>query len=186
MAVDEHLLDAEDKMEKAVEHLRSEFRAVRTGRASSGLVEHLKIDYYGAPTELRQLATISCPESLMIVIKPYDVSSVQTIVKAIQTSDLGITPSSDGKLIRLNVPPLSAERRKQLVHQLKDMSEQTRVTLRNIRRDTIKAIDAEEKSKAISEDEAKTGRDEATELVHKYEKVVDELLAAKSEEVLET
>ena len=83
MAVDEHLLDAEDKMEKAVEHLRSEFRAVRTGRASSGLVEHLKIDYYGAPTELRQLATISCPESLMIVIKPYDASSVQTIVKAV-------------------------------------------------------------------------------------------------------
>lgn len=185
MAAEDHLLEAEEKMERAVEHLKNEFRTVRTGRASAGLVEHLKVDYYGSPTELRQLATITCPESLLIVIKPYDPSGVGDIVKAIQTSDIGITPISDGKLVRLAVPPLSEERRRQIVHQLKDMSEQTRVALRNLRRDCIKAIDAELKAKTISEDEAKGGRDDATDLVHKYEKMVDEALQAKTKEVLE-
>ena len=185
MAVEDHLLEAEDKMEKAVEHLKNEFRTVRTGRASAGLVEHIKVDYYGAPTEIRQLATISVPEPLLIVIKPYDASSTQAMAKAIQASDLGITPNTDGKIIRLSVPPLSAERRKQLEHQLKDMAEQVRVSLRNVRRDAIKGIDADEKAKEASEDEAKRGRDDATDLVHKYEKQVDEALAAKSKEVLE-
>lgn len=186
MAVDDYLLEAEERMAKAADHLKSEFRTVRTGRASAGLVENLKVDYYGAPTDLRQMATISCPEPLLIAIKPYDPSSIQTIVKAIQASDIGITPSTDGKLVRLSVPPLSAERRTQLVHQLKDMAEQTRVALRNTRRDCIKAIDAEEKAKKIGEDDAKGGHDEATDLVHKYEKLVDGALEAKTKEVMET
>ena len=185
MAVEDHLLEAEDKMEKGVEHLRNEFRTVRTGRASAGLVEHIKVEYYGTQTELRQMATISVPEPLLIVIKPYDATSLGEISKAIQASDLGITPNSDGKLIRLAVPPLSEERRKQLVHQVKDMAEQTRVQLRNMRRDCIKAIDAEEKAKQISEDDAKGGHTEATDLVHKYEKLVDEALEAKSKEILD-
>lgn len=185
MAIDDHLLETEEKMEKAVEHLRNEFRTVRTGRASAGLVEHIKVDYYGAPTELRQLATISVPEPLLIVIKPYDATSIGDITKAIQASDLGITPNSDGKLIRLGMPPLSEERRKQLVHQIKDMAEQTRIKLRNMRRECIKVIDAEEKAKKISEDDAKGGHTEATDLVHKHEKQVDESLDAKSKEILE-
>ena len=186
MAVDDHLLEAEDKMERAVGHLKSEFRAMRTGRASAGLVEHIKVTYYGAPTELRQMATITCPEPLLIVIKPYDPSSVGDISKAIQASDLGITPSSDGKVIRLAVPPLSEERRKQISHQLKEMSEQARVSLRNTRRDGIKAIDAEKKAKAIGEDDAKKGHDDATDMVHTYEKLVDQALEAKTKEVMET
>lgn len=185
MAIEDHLLETEEKMEKAAEHLRNEFRTVRTGRASAGLVEHIKVDYYGAPTELRQLATLSVPEPLLIVIKPYDASSIGDIAKAIQTSDLGITPNSDGKLIRLAVPPLSEERRKQLVHQIKDMAEQTRVALRNMRRECIKAIDTEKKAKQISEDDAKGGHTEATDLVHKYEKQVDEAMEAKSKEILD-
>ena len=117
---------------------------------------------------------------------PYDPSSVQTITKAIQASELGITPATDGKVIRLSVPPLSEERRKQIVHQLKDMSEETRVALRNIRRDCIKAIDADEKAKAVGEDPAEKARDEATDLVHTYEEQVGAALEAKTNEVLET
>jgi ribosome recycling factor len=184
MAVDDHLLEAEERMEKSLERLKSEYRTVRTGRASAGLVEHMKIDYYGAPTELRQMATITCPDPLMIVIKPYDATSVNTIIKAIQTSDVGITPNSDGKVIRLQVPPLSEERRKQIVHQLKEMAEEVKVAMRNVRRDAIKAIDADLKAKTVSEDEAKDGKESATELIHKYEKLVDEALEIKTKEVL--
>lgn len=185
MAVEDHLMEAEDKMERAVEHLRNEFRTVRTGHASAGLVEHIKVDYYGTPTELRQLATITCPEPLLIVIKPYDAGSIGDISKAIQASDVGITPNSDGKIIRLAVPPLSEERRKQITHQLKDLAEHTRVSLRNVRRDCIKAIEAEKKNKEVGEDDAKRAEDEATDLVHKFEKQVDEALEAKTREVME-
>ncbi|HOI54035.1 MAG TPA: ribosome recycling factor [Phycisphaerae bacterium] len=184
MAVDDHLLEAEERMEKSLERLKSEYRTVRTGRASAGLVEHMKIDYYGTQTELRQMATITCPDPLMIVIKPYDASSVNTIAKAIQASDVGITPNSDGKVIRLQVPPLSEERRRQIVHQLKEMAEEVKVAMRNVRRDAIKAIDADLKAKTISEDDAKGGKDSATELIHKYEKLVDEALETKTKEVL--
>jgi ribosome recycling factor len=186
MAVDDHLLEAEERMEKAVDRLKGEYRTVRTGRASAGLVEHLKVDYYGSPTELRQMANISCPDALLIVIKPFDGSMTQTIVKAIQASEIGIAPSTDGKVIRLSVPPLSEERRRQIVHQLKEMAEEVRVALRNVRRDAIKAIDAEDKAKTASEDDIKRGEKEATELVHKYETMADDLLAAKTKEVLET
>jgi ribosome recycling factor len=182
---DDTLLDAEMRMQKAVDHLKQQFRTVRTGRASAGLVEHLRVDYYGSPTELRQLATISVPDPLMIVIKPFDPGSIGDIAKAIQTSDLGITPSIEAKVIRLSIPPLSEERRKQLVHQVKETAEETKVALRNIRRDAIKAIDAEEKSKDLSEDDARAARDQATELVHKYEEQVNEILQAKTNEVME-
>lgn len=185
MSVDDHLLEAEERMEKAVEHLKNEFRTVRTGRASSGLVEHLRVDYYGAPTELRSLAGITVPDPLVIAIKPYDAGSIGDIMKAIQTSDIGITPHSDGKIIRLQVPTLSQERRKQLVHQVKELAEETRVKLRNTRRDAIKDIEAAEKAKDATEDEAKKGKDEATNLVHKYEKLIDEALEAKTQEIME-
>lgn len=185
MPVDDILLEAEDKMQKAVEHLKAQFRTVRTGRASAGLVEHLKVEYYGSPTELRQLATITVPDPLMILIKPYDPGSVHDIAKGIQASDLGITPAVDGKVIRLTIPPLSEERRKQLVHQLKEMAEETKVALRNIRRDAIRQVDAEEKDKVLSEDDARGARDSATDLVHDYEKQADEALKHKTSEVME-
>lgn len=182
---DDILLDAEDRMAKTVEHLKEQFRTVRTGRASAGLVEHLKVDYYGSPTDLRQLATIGVPDPLMIVIKPYDPGSVGEITKAIQASDLGITPSVEGKIIRLSVPPLSEERRKQIAHQIKEMAEETKISLRNIRRDAIKQIDGEEKAKKSSEDEARDARDEATELVRTWEKEVDAALEHKTEQIME-
>jgi ribosome recycling factor len=182
---DDILLEAEDKMDKAVEHLRQQFRTVRTGRASAGLVEHLRVDYYGSPTELRQLAAITVPDPLMIVIKPYDPGSVGDISKGIQASDLGIMPMVEGKVIRLAIPPLSEERRKQIVHQIKEMSEETKVSLRNIRRDAIKHVDVEEKGKALSEDDAQKARDDATDMVHEHEKAVDEALKHKTAEIME-
>jgi len=183
--IDDILLEAEDKMKKAVDHLRQQFRTVRTGRASAGLVEHLKVDYYGSPTELRQLATITVPDPLLLVIKPFDPGSAAGIAKSIQASDLGITPTTDGKVIRLAIPPLSEERRKQLVHQIKEMAEAIKVALRNIRRDAIHHIDAEEKQKLASEDNARAARDEATELVHTCEKEIGEVLEHKTKEVME-
>ena len=185
MPVDNILREAEDKMKKAVEHLRQQLRTVRTGRASAGLVEHLKVDYYGTATELRQLATITVPDPLMLIIKPFDPGSVGDIAKSIQASDLGVTPSVEGKVIRLAVPPLSEERRKQLVHQVKEMTEEAKIALRNIRRDAIKHIDAEEKQKQLGEDDARTSRDDATDLVHKYEKQVGDVLDHKTEEIME-
>ena len=185
MPVDDILLEAEDKMQKAAEHLRHNLRTVRTGRASAGLVEHLKVDYYGSPTELRQLASVTVPDPLMLVVKPYDPGSVGDISKAIQASDLGITPAVDGKVIRLQIPALSEERRQQLVTQVKEQGEETKIALRNIRRDAIKHIDAEEKDKSVGEDDARKARDDATELVHTYEKQVDDAVQHKTDEVME-
>ena len=185
MPADDILLEAEDKMDKAVEHLKAQFRTVRTGRASAGLVEHLRVDYYGSPTELRQLATITVPDPLLIVIKPYDPGSLAGIAKGIQASELGITPALDGKVIRLAIPPLSEERRKQLVHQIREMAEETKVAMRNIRRDAIKHVDAEEKAKAMSEDDSRKAHEDATELVHSHEKDVDETLKHKTAEIME-
>jgi ribosome recycling factor len=185
VAAEDILLESEDKMDKAVEHLRQQYRTVRTGRASAGLVEHLRVDYYGSPTELRQLATITVPDPLMIVIKPYDPGSIGDISKGIQASDLGITPMVEGKVIRLAIPPLSEDRRKQIVHQIKEMAEETKVSLRNIRRDSIKHVDAGEKARTLSEDDAQKARDDATDLVHEHEKAVDEALTHKTAEIME-
>jgi ribosome recycling factor len=183
--VDDILLEAEEKMQKAVDHFKGQLRTLRTGRASTGLVEHLKVDYYGSPTELRQLANITIPDPLMILIKPYDPGSVADIAKSIQASDLGITPSVDGKQIRLAIPPLSEERRKQLVGQVKEQAEEAKVALRNVRRDAIRQVDAEEKAKTLSEDDSRGARDDATELVHRFEKTVDEALKHKTDEIME-
>ena len=182
---DDILLEAEDRMQKAVEHLKAQMRTLRTGRASAGLVEHLKVSYYGSPTELRQLASITVPDLLMILIKPYDPGSIGDISKAILASELGITPAVDGKVIRLSVPPLSEERRKQLVHQVKEQAEETKVSLRNVRRGAIKHVDTEEKDKILSEDESRKARDDATNLVHEYEKQIDEALKHKTAEIME-
>jgi len=185
MAMDEILLDVEEKMESAVAYLKREYRGIRTGRASVGLVDHIKVDYYGSPTDLRQLATIATPEATLIVIKPFDPSSLKEIERAIQTSDLGITPSSDGKVIRLTVPPLSGERRQQLITQTRKMAEAERVAIRNARRDGNKEVDRQEKESELTEDEAHKGKEEIQKLTEKYEQQVNALLAEKTQEIEE-
>ncbi len=186
MPLDEILLETEEKMESAVEYLRKEFRGIRTGQASVGLVDHIKVDYYGSPTDLRQLASIATPEPNLIVIKPFDPNSLKDIEKAIIASDLGITPQSDKNIIRLNVPALSIERRKQLANQVKKMAEQARVAVRNARRDGNKQLEKEQKSSEITEDDAYTGKEKTQELTNEYEKKIDELLDAKVKDIEES
>lgn len=185
MSPDEITFEAEEKMEKCIEFLKNEYRAVRTGRASTALVEHIKVDYYGAQTPLNQIANISTPEATMIVIKPFDVSSIKDIDKAILASSLGITPNTDGKILRLKIPPLSGERRQQLVQTIKQMAEHARVSIRNIRRDANKHFDQSQKDKDITEDDRDEGKKEMDELTKKYISQIDDILKAKTEEVTE-
>ena len=185
MAIDDIPLDIEEKMEQAVDYLKKEFRGIRTGRASSGLVEHIKVEYYGASTDLRALATISTPDANLILIKPFDPGSVKEIERAIQASDLGITPASDGKVIRLIVPPLSMERRQQLASSVKKMSEAARVTIRNARRDGNKAVDTQEKEGELTEDISRKAKEDIQELTTKYEALVDQVLQGKTQEIQE-
>lgn len=177
--------DAEQKMQKAMEVMSNEFKGIRTGRASPALVENIKVEYYGSPTPLKQLANISVPEPRMIIIKPFDQTSLGAIEKAIMVSDTGINPNNDGKLIRLNLPPLSEERRKQLSKGAKDNAEKTKVAVRNIRRDAIKLVEDEEKKKTITEDAKFKLKDELQKLTEKYEKQVDEAAAKKTAEIME-
>jgi ribosome recycling factor len=185
MAADEILFEIEEKMEVAAEYLRKEYRGIRTGRASVGLVDHIKVEYYGSPTDLRQLATISTPDASLIVIKPFDPSCLKDIEKAIFASNLGITPAADGKVIRLSVPPLSGERRNQIAGQLKKMSEASRVSIRNARRDGNKEGDRQEEAGELTEDEARKLKDDIQKLTDRYEKTVTDLLDAKTREIQE-
>ncbi|MCK5113722.1 MAG: ribosome recycling factor [Phycisphaerae bacterium] len=184
--MDEILFEVEANMETGLDYLRKEFRGIRTGRASGGLVEHIKVDYYGSPTDLRQLANISTPESNLIIIKPFDPSSMKDIERAIQASNVGITPSTDGKVIRLSVPPLSIERRDQLKGQVKKMAEAARVTVRNARRDGNKIVDTKQKASDLTEDESKKGKDSIQKLTDRFEKSITELVAAKTTEIQDT
>ena len=187
MDLDEALMTAEEGMEKAVDYLKSELRGVRSGRASTGLVEYVKVDYYDSPTDLRQLAMITVSGPSQLVIKPFDVSSTQTIVKGIQAAGLGLNPMSEGKVIRINIPSLSGERRNQLIGTVKQMGEQAKIAIRNSRRDGNKHIDQAGKDKTlhISEDEVKESKNEVQDLVKTYEKKVDELIQTKTKEVQE-
>lgn len=174
----------EKNMEKAVDFLRHELKSVRTGRAAPGLVENLTVDYYGSPTPLKSLATIAIPEPASIVIKPFDVGCLKEIEKAIKTSDLSLSPISEGKMIRLSIPPLSEERRKQIVNQVKQLGEKTKISVRNIRRDANKQLDDEQKNKTITEDDCKKGKDTIDEVTKKNDKQIDEIIKAKSEEIM--
>ncbi len=185
ISVEEILMEAEDRMDKAVDHLKKEFRGLRTGRASTALVENIKVDYYGSPTPLSQVANLSAPEPNLIVIKPFDVSCIKEIDKAIQNSSIGITPNSDGRMIRLPIPPLSGERRQQLSTQVKQLSEQARVSVRNLRRDAIKQIEQAQKDKNITEDQRDDGKKEADEQTKKYVEKIDTVMKIKTEEVME-
>ncbi|MFA7236919.1 MAG: ribosome recycling factor [Phycisphaeraceae bacterium] len=187
MDIDEIMLETEDKMDKAVEYLRGELRGIRTGRASPALVEFVKVDYYGTMTDLRQLAQVSVPEPTQLFIKPYDASSVQAIIKAIQASGLGLNPMAEGKAVRLNLPPLSGDRRQQLAGSVKQMGEQAKVAVRNCRRDGNKHIDQLEKDKSsgMTEDAAKQAKHDMDELTKKHEHLIEEAVAAKTKEITE-
>jgi len=185
MTTKEILHGTEDKMKKALESVSREFSEIRTGRASPTLVEGLHVDYYGTFTLLKQLASISVPDAHLIVIQPWDITAIAEIEKAIMKSNLGITPSNDGKLIRLSVPPLSKERRGELAKVVHKMSEEGRVSLRTIRRDSKEALEKLEKDKTIAEDDKFRGIDELQKLVDKYIARIDELLKSKEKEILE-
>ncbi len=172
------------KMDKAVEVLRDELKTVRTGRASTGLVENIKVDYYGTPTLLKQLATLATPQADLIVIKPFDPASVKEIEKAIKNSDLSIAPMVDGKVIRLSIPPLSEERRKQFVHQVKQMGEQAKIIIRNLRRDGIKQLEQEENDNLVTEDDLDKGRKQFDDLTKEYVDKVDLVIKSKSDEIM--
>jgi ribosome recycling factor len=185
MPYDDIVLEAEDKMEKAVAVLTDEMRGVRTGRATASLVDGLKVDYYGAPTPIKSLASITVPEPRMIVVKPFDAGAIDGIVKAIQKSDVGLTPQSDGKLVRLSVPPMSEERRKQMAKLVKEHGEKAKVSIRNIRRDANHQADGEEKAKTMSEDELKRTKEEIDRLTKEYEGKTNDSVDRKTKEVME-
>jgi ribosome recycling factor len=172
------------KMYKAVEILQDELKIVRTGRASTALVENIKVDYYGTATPLKQLASMAAPQADMVVIKPFDPASVKEIEKAIKSSDLSIAPIVDGKLIRLNIPPLSEERRKQLVVQAKQMGEQAKVSIRNMRREANKQLEKEQKDKLITEDDLQNGRKQIDDVTKECADKVDSIVKAKSDEIM--
>ncbi len=172
-------------MEKAVDVLKHALAGIRTGRANPGLVDSLRVEAYGSPTSLRQLASIGAPEPTQIVIRPFDPGTLKDIEKAIQASGLGLNPLNDGKLIRLNVPPLSTEVRRKLVGRIKELTEEAKVAVRNVRRDGNKLADQEEKEKILSEDDRDNVKEEIQDLTKKFENRANDLAKAKEKEVME-
>ena len=183
--IKEILVDTEARMKKSMEVIAHEFSTVRTGRATPSLVDGIKVDYFGTPTPLKSLAAISTPDAKLIVIQPWDASVCGEIEKAIQKSDLGITPVNDGKLVRLQIPDLSKERRVELAKVVKKMTEDGRISVRNVRHAAIEHIKKIEKDKVITEDEKFTGQDAIQKLTDRYIAKVEELLAAKEKEITE-
>ena len=182
---DQSLQKVTERMERSIEHLRKEFAAVRTGRASLALLDHITVDYYGTPTPLKQVANFSIPESRLMTIQPWDPSIMRDIEKALTTSDLGLTPSNDGKIIRLPIPPLSEERRKELVKLTKKYGEETKVAIRGFRRDGNEELKRRQKEGELTEDDLRKAEIDNQKLTDKYVQKVDELLKKKEEEILE-
>src|SRR4051794_21248901 len=185
MTSDEILLDCEERMEKAAHRLRDEFRGLRTGRATPALVDSIRVEYYGSPTPLKQLAQISTPEAQQILIRPFDAAVLKDIEKAIRASDLGMSPNNDGKMIRLTVPSMSGEQRQKMVQRIKKSAEEAKVSCRNIRRDSNKHFDQAEKSKELTEDERDEGKEEVQKLLKTHEDKIQEMADKKSKEILE-
>jgi len=185
MTSDEILLDTEERMEKAVKVFADELRGLRTGRATPALVDSLRVEYYGSLTPLKQMANISTPDPQQIVIRPFDQSALKDIEKAIRSSDLGMSPSNDGKMIRLQVPQMSGEQRQKLGTRIKKSAEDAKVACRNIRRDGNKHFDAAEKAKEMTEDERDKGKEEVQSLLKTYEEKITELADKKTKEIME-
>jgi ribosome recycling factor len=177
--------DAEDRMDKALESLERDYRKLRTGRASVSLVDGIRMAYYGTSTPLSQLATLTIPDPRTIMIQPWDISIIGEVEKAILKSELGLTPMSDGKLIRINIPPLTTERRRELVKVVKKMAEEAKVAVRNIRRDANDMIKDLKKDKEISEDEQFRAQEETQKVTDDFIKRIDALYTLKEKEILE-
>lgn len=185
MAVKEIYDSHEDRMKKALDVLRKEYSSLRAGRATPALLDKISVDYYGTPTPVNQVANISVPEPRMIVIQPWEKTMLALIEKAILKSDLGLTPNSDGAVIRLSIPQLTQQRRTELVKVIHKKAEDDRVAIRNLRRDANESIKKLEKDKAISEDEAKKAQDDMQKLTDKYIKEIDHVMTTKEKEIME-
>ena len=179
------LTETEDRMKKAIEVLEADLRGIRTGRASPALVERVRVEYYGTPTNLVELASISAPEPQLLIIRPWDVTSLKEIERAFFQSDLGLTPSNDGKIIRITIPPLTEERRKEITKVVAKRVEESRVAVRNCRRDGLSTLKDFEKEKLFSEDEFYVGKDDLQKLTDKHIELVDGIGDAKEREILE-
>src|SRR4051812_1299396 len=185
MPVDDVLLDCEEHMEKAIEHLQHELKTIRTGRATPALVEHLQVIYYDAPTPLKSIAAISVPEATQLLIRPFSPGDIKAIEKALNDSKIGLTPHSDGKQIRLTLPPLSQERRIQLAGQCKGFAEHAKVSIRGARRDANKIIETEQKGGLMTEDDSKNAKEQIQELTKTYEAKADELVEKKKQDIMQ-
>ncbi|HHP7245077.1 MAG TPA: ribosome recycling factor [Elainellaceae cyanobacterium] len=177
------LADVEYQMQKAIEATLRSFNSIRTGRANAAILDRVMVDYYGTPTPLKSLANIATPDASTITIQPYDPGSLTTVEKAIQMSDLGLNPNNDGSIVRLNIPPLTSDRRKELVKVASKIAEEGRVSVRNVRRDAIDSVRKQEKNSDISEDESRDLQDSIQKLTDKYVKKIDELLAEKEVDI---
>jgi ribosome recycling factor len=177
--------EVERKMERSIEALRKDLSRIRTGRASLALLDGISVDYYGTATALNQMATLAVPESRLITIQPWDKTQIGPIEKAIQRSDLGLTPTNDGTLIRLSIPPLTADRRKDLVKQVKKVGEESKIALRNVRREGNDMLKSLEKDKLVSEDDWRRGQDQVQKITDRYIAQIDEILQSKEHEVME-
>lgn len=185
MNAEEIIFDTDDRMEKALGVLKKNLSGIRTGRANPGLIDSVRVDVYGSPTPLQQIASVGAPEPAQIVIRPYDTSIIKDIEKAIIASDMGFNPQSDGRLIRINIPPLSREVRTKLCARVKELAEESRVSIRNIRRDSNKAAEQSEKDKVLNEDQRDDVKDEVQKLTKKYEDLVSSMAKSREAEVME-
>ncbi len=185
METEEILLDIEDRMEKTIAKLKRELAGIRTGRANPGLVDSVKVIAYGVEVPLKQVATVACPEPTQVLIRPFDISTLKDIEKGIINSDLGYAPNNDGKVIRLNIPPLSREVRQKMVTTIRKLSEEAKIAIRNVRRDGNKMIEALEKEKKISEDQRDDAKTEVQDLTKKFEDTATDLAKRREEEVME-
>lgn len=178
-----NLADVEGHMQKSVEATQRSFNTIRTGRANPALLDRVSVEYYGAPTPLKSLATINTPDASTIAVQPFDRGSLNLIEKAIQMADLGLVPNNDGATIRINIPPLTAERRKEFVKLAAKFAEEGKVAIRNVRRDAVDAVRKQEKASEVSEDEARDLQDQIQKLTDKYTAKIDELLADKEKDI---
>ena len=185
MPLDDILLDAEERMEKAVDVFRHSLTGIRTGRANPGLVDTLRVEVYGSPTPIKALASVGAPEPNQIVVRPFDPTTIKDIEKAIQASDLGLNPQSDGRLIRIVIPPLSADVRKKMSARIRELGEEAKVAIRSVRRDANKASDSEKTDGTLTEDDCDSTKEEVQELTKKFELRVGELARLKEAEVME-
>ncbi len=185
MSTDEILFDVDERMEKAANVLKSNLAGIRTGRANPGLVDSLRVEVYGSPTPMKQIASIGVPEPNQIVIRPFDPNTIGDIEKSLIASDLGFNPQNDGRLIRIIIPALSTEVRRKMVSRIKELSEEAKISIRNIRRDGNKAADQGEKDNELTEDDRDHAKDEIQKLTKKYEDIINQAMASREQDVME-